>query len=129
MLEPAKPHKYVDCAKECFISEKEMKHLLEDLQKNRGDVPTNPWLYKVASECSSSGHRHGDGGESETHVFLQKGDTPVLLSVHYSSYYTYCDDSFDFPGGKSFSTYLLIEDPLGRIIFERCCRYGEAAKV
>ena len=76
-------------------------------------------FYKVHRISDRSGHRYGDGGETEEKTVLTRLGKPVLISRQFQSYMTYSDDSEDYPSEKINDTYLIEEDSLAREVVQK----------
>ncbi len=67
-------------------------------------------------------HKYGEGGYRQNDVVLWKvsvREDKVLEARNYVSWYTYSDDSADFPEKEEHLVTLYKEDKLARAVFER----------
>lgn len=109
---PDKPDSFIDCIPRKYLTP-------EELQKRLAEVLSPAEDYHVTSEEEGPRHQWGVGGHWIRRTSLVRANVPVLRSVHYSSYYTYSDDSFDFNTPAVEVTYLLSDDPIARVLFQK----------
>lgn len=106
-----------------IFSEKKIKIVHQDDLEGRVIATWNGNFYSVYERFDFSGHRKGEGGESEEILILEATpeQIPLLTSINFQPYETSQNDEEDKENRikMEMTTYLLEEEPFARLIYEQ----------
>jgi hypothetical protein len=84
------------------------------------DPGTSKYNFLIAEEHSFE-HERGTGGRRRHTVVLETSGLVMIMSVQYTSWVTYSDDSEDQGHPPRKTTYLVCDQPFSRKVFEQVC--------